>query len=835
MKTFFNKSKKHFMALAIFLLLVSVYFAPSVFSGKEIPMGDIQKWEGMSKELADYAKTDESKDFPVLSWTGSMFSGMPSYSVTNQKVPTNFLNHLEMPFKWLHDSGAGIVLIGLICFYLLMCVMGVSTWLAIAGAIAFAFASYNIIILEAGHITKAYVMAYMPLTLAGMVLVFKNRWLWGGIATILGISLSIKNSHIQITYYLALLCVILYIGYLAVKAKEKDFKSPLRTAGIFIVCIAMAVLPNIGSLYSQYELSQESTRGASELTSATTGSEEKVSSGLDIDYAFAWSYGKAETFTLLIPNFNGGSSGGTLDEHSALYKAAKSHGMRTGKTLQTATYWGDQPFTSGPVYFGALVCFLFVLGMFVIQNPIKWWLLGASVFFILLSWGYNFMPFNEFLFHYLPMYNKFRTVSMALVIPGMLFPIVGIWGLNIIFTQTPERNKLLRALYWALGITGGLCLLFWLAPGAWLDFRSVNDAQYQFPDWYYNALLDDRKSLLQKDALRSLVFILLGAALVWWFIRNREKNARAATYAGIVMMLLVLADLWGVDKRFVNYDSFSTPQATKTFKQTTADQFILQDTDPSYRVLNLNNPFNETNTSYYHKSIGGYNAAKLRRYQELIDHRLNGEIGQIIGALQQVKTFDELKDMQVFQHTPSLNMLNTRYIVFNPEQPPIVNPQAYGNAWFVENYETVANADEEMAALQRIDPRKTAVVDQRFAGMLQGKSISRDENARITLTSYEPVRMRYTSHAATEQLAVFSEVYYPHGWEVTIDGQPAEHFRADWTLRAMFIPAGEHEIEFRFMPHTYITASRIASVSSLIILLLVLAAAGYSVWKSRKD
>ena len=825
MKSIFNASKKHLVALAAFIVLTLVYFAPSVFQGKELPMGDIQKWQGMSKELADYAKTDQAEDFPVLSWTGSMFSGMPSYTVTNQKVPANFLSYLEAPFKWT-GTDAGAVLIGLVCFYILMCVLGANTWIAVAGAIAFAFASYNIIILEAGHVTKAYAIAYMPLTLAGMVLVFREKWLWGSIATLLGVTLSLKSSHIQITYYLALLCVIVFIGYAVGRLRQKDFATLGKATGVLAACVVLAVLPSIGSLYSQYELSKESIRGASELTAATTGDEERPSTGLDIDYAFAWSYGKAETLTMLVPNLYGGSSGGTLDEHSALYQAAKAHGMRTGKTIQTATYWGDQPFTSGPVYFGALVCFLFVLGMFVIPSRMKWWLLGASVFFVLLSWGYNFMAFNEFIFHYLPMYNKFRTVSMALVIPGLVFPLVGIWGLKVIFAQEVDRKRLTRALYWSAGITGGLCLVLWLVPGALFDFRAAADAQYQLPDWYYNALVADRQSLLKKDALRSLVFIVLGAGLIYWYIRQQAngKNTKAATYAGAGLVLLMLCDLWGVDKRFVNYDTFATPKAAQVFKPTAADQFILQDEDPSYRVLNLNNPFNETNTSYYHKSIGGYNAAKLRRYQELIDYRLTGEINQVVNALQQAKTYADLEDMPVFQRTPTLNMLNTRYIIFNPEQPPIVNPQAYGNAWFVPRYEIVENADEEMAALQRIDPRTTAVVARQQAGQVEGKSFVRDSTARITLTSYEPVRMRYRSQSATEQLAVFSEVYYPHGWEATIDGQPAEHFRADWTLRAMLVPPGEHDIEFRFMPRTYIACSRVASASSLLILLLLVGA-----------
>lgn len=829
-----KKILPHVLAIVFFILLVTVYFAPAIFDNKEIRMGDVEKWEGMSKELKDYAQMEESKDFPVLSWTGSMFSGMPAYTVTNQKGPTNFLSYIELPFRVLEKgNGAGIVLLSLICFYILMCVMGVNIYLAIAGSIAFAFASYNFIILDAGHITKANVIAYMPLTIAGMLLVFKEKWLWGIILTILGITFSLKNNHIQITYYLAIFCFILFLAFVVQQIKNKEFVKPFKITGLFIICILIAILPNIGALYVNYEMSNESIRGESELTEKTIGNTEKKSSGLDIEYAFTWSYGKAETMTLLIPNFYGGASGSNLGQDSEVYKAMKSHGAQVGKTVQTATYWGDMPFTSGPVYFGALVCFLFVLGMFVIKSPIKWWIFGVTVFFILLSWGRNFMAFNEFLFHYFPMYNKFRTVSMSLVLPGLIFPIVGIWGLKEIFTQKIDKKKLLKSFYWSLGIVGGLCLIFWIMPGVFLDFRSPNDVQYQFPDWYYDALLKNRESLLKTDAFRSLVFILLGSALIYWYIKSKNA-ANVSKYAAIGIALLILVDLWMVDKRYINDDSFVTKKSINAFKKTNADNFILRDTDPSYRVLNMNNPFNDSYTSYYHKSIGGYNAAKLRHYQELIDYRINKEIGQIGNAFQQVKTYEDLENMTVLQALPTLNMLNMRYIIYNPEQPPIINPNAYGNAWFVENYKFVENADEEMAALDEINPLEIAVVNRKFSENIAGFSFQKDENATIEMISYEPVIVRYKSNAASDQLAVFSEIYYPHGWEATIDGNPVEHFRTDWTLRGMIVPAGEHLIEFKFLPKTYIAALRIGSVSSLLILLLLLGAIGWTCWNYYK-
>lgn len=839
MKSFFKTIQYHLYALVIFVAITCGYFAPAIFQGKTIQQGDMIRYVGMSKEVKDYVKTEESKDFPVVAWTGSMFSGMPSYTASVPKAPKNFISFIEDPIKAIDSGGASIVLASLICFYILMCVMKVNFWLALAGSIAYAFASYNIIILGAGHVTKAYVMAYMPLTIAGILLVFKEKWLLGCMLTILGITLSLKNNHIQITFYLAIFCFVLFLAYMVAEMRKKDYIKPLKIAGLFVACIILAVLPTVGSLYANYEMSKESIRGASELTEATTGKDEKISSGLDMDYAFAWSYGKGETLTLLIPNAYGGATK-AFDTDSETYKALMG-GLRSGRiTEQDANtlysrgleYWGNQPFTEGPVYFGALVCLLFVLGMFVIKNPLKWWLLGATVFFIFLSWGKNFMFFNEFMFHYLPMYNKFRTVSMALVIPGLIFPIVGIWGLKIILNKEVSKAYLLKSLYWSVGIVGGLCFVLWVMPGVFFDFMSASDKQImsQYPDWFYNALIADRKALVQHDALRSLIYVLLGAALLFWYAFGKN-SAKIAKYVAMGVTVLIFVDLWTVDKRYINYDSFTPQKITSSFKMSNADRFILADKDPSYRVLNLNNPFNEVYTSYYHKSIGGYNAAKLRRYQELIDQKLSGEISMIVNSLQRVQTYEDLENMDVFRYTPMLNMLNMRYIIYTPEQTPIVNPYAYGNGWFVDDLEIVENADEELAAVKSIDPLETAVVDRRFADMVDGFDFTKDDEGSIEMITYEPMRIRYKTSAATDQLAVFSEIYYPYGWEASIDGNPVEHFRADWTLRGMIVPAGEHEVEFKFVPKAYITAARIGSVSSLFILILLVAAIGWGIYQ----
>lgn len=827
MKTLLAKWGKHLFAIVIFLAMTVVYFSPAVLDGKMIRQGDMEKAAGMgSSQMDQYAKTAQPGEFSA--WSDAMFGGMPyagGYGNPAPDLPT--YNLIETPLKGIGYLNAGMVFTGLICFYILMCVMGMSTWLAIAGSIAFALASYNIIIIEAGHITKAYVIAYMPITLAGMALLFKRKYLWGAVLFLLGVALSIGNGHIQITYYLMLLCVFIYLGYLVSCVKGKALKEFGLTTAIMVGCVVLAVLPNAQGMYSQWDLGKNSIRGATELTT-TTPSGEQISSGLDKDYAFAWSYGKSELLTLLVPNAYGGASGGALGADSELYKELKAKGAQLGKEVNAPTYWGDKSFTSGPVYMGALLCFLFVLGMFVISNPMKWWLFAGGLFLTLLALGRNLDSFNDFMFHHLPMYNKFRTVEMALVIPGMVLPIIAFGGLRDVLCGQVEDAKLKKGLVASLVITGGLSLILWLMPSLFLDFRSAYDAQYQLPDWYYNALLMDRESLASADALRSLFFILAGAVLLFWYYTSKNRPM-VANYVMVGVAVLMLADLWTVDKRYLNEKNFVRQQPADVYKESVADKAIFEDKDPSFRVLNLNNPFQETTVSYYHHSVGGYYAAKLRRYQELIDHRLQGELNGMIEALQKAQTANDL--MGAFAASPSLNMLNTRYVIYNPEQPPLRNPFAFGNAWFVDQVEIVENADAEIAALNTLNPLVKAVVDKRFADQLKGFTPALDSTATILLESYRPNRLVYKTEAKRDQLAVFSEIYYDPGWNVTIDGKPATHFRADWILRSMIIPAGAHEVVFEFKPQGYITASYVASFSSFAILLLLLAAILYSVGK----
>lgn len=827
---------KHVAALILFLGLVMVYFSPAVFDGKVIRQGDNIKAAGQGGSQVDkYAKTAEPGEFS--GWSDAMFSGMPygpGYGNPAPELPSYSMvdNLLKMP-GYFH---AAMVFTGLVCFYLLMCIMGVNWWLAIAGAIAFAFASYNIIIIEAGHIVKAYVIGYMPVTLAGMFLLFKRKWLWGAVLFLLGVAFSLSNGHVQITYYLVLLSLFIYIGYTVKMIKGKVYADWIKTSLIMAACVILAVLPNAKHMYSNWDLGQHSIRGASELTPKADekGNVEKASSGLDKDYAFQWSYGWKELLTVMVPDVYGGGSGGSLDSSSELYKELKKNGAQVGKEVQTYTYWGDKPFTSGPVYFGALVCFLFVLGMFVIKNPMKWWLLAGSVFLTFLALGRNFDAFNDIMFHYLPLYNKFRTVEMALVIPGFVFPIIGIWGLKEILTEKVEETRLKKSFLWSLGLTGGICLILWLMPSLLLNFQSVYDTQFQnqVPEWYYTALLMDRASLASADALRSLIFILLGAGLLVWFWKSKNKKTTSMVVsAGIA--LLILADLWTVDRRYLNDRNYVKEKPQDTYQESVADKEIFKDTDESFRVFGLNNPWQDTIVSYFHHSIGGYHAVKLRRYQELIDHRLDLEYRNIVGALQKAQSIDDI--MSVLAASPSLNMLNTRYIIYNPDQAPIRNPYAFGNAWFVDQVEIVENADAEIEALNTINPLETAVVDKRFVKDLEGFTPHKDSTASIVLEKYRPNRLTYKTKADSDQLAVFSEIYYQPGWKATIDGKEAPHFRTDWILRGMVIPAGEHTVVFEFYPDTYVLAANVSSYSSFLILLLLIAAIGWSGWKYWKE
>ena len=619
------------------------------------------------------------------------------------------------------------------------------------------------------------------------------------------------------------LCLAIFLGYLVNAIIQKEHSDIIKTVGFTLASVAVAIAINSSRLYSNWEMSKTSIRGKSELSSNVDKKTDK-SSGLDYDYAFAWSYGVSETMTILIPNFNGGASVEELSKESNIAKAMKKEKIPVPKKLQSYTYWGDQPFTSGPVYFGAIICFLFVLSLFVVKNKYKWWIVGVTAFCIILSWGKNFPGINDFLFHYMPMYNKFRTPSMALVIPQLTFPLLGCMALYTIWKGNEDKAFLMKSLFIAGGITGGLCLIFAIMPSLFLNFVSPNDATCGFPDWYMDALLLDRKAILTSDALRSFVFILLASLAIFFMITKKGDN-KVALIVTSCLALLILGDLWSVDKRYLNDSHFVREKRKNSFAMTAADKAILKDKDLSYRVLTLNNPFNDTNVSYYHKSIGGYNAAKLRRYQELIDIYISPEMQQVVGSLRNAKSVYDVDN--AFENTPVLNMLNMRYLIFNETVDPIQNTKSFGNAWFVDEVKMVNNADEEMTSLGKINPRKTALVDVRFKDLVSNVNPIKDSAASVELISYKPDELKYKTSSSQDGVMLFSEVYYQPGWKAYIDGKETDHFRANWILRGMNVPAGVHEIRFEFYPNTF---WNLRWTGFWVALILLLGATAYTVF-----
>lgn len=853
----------HIVAVIAFLAITMIYFSPLI-EGKTLVQGDVKHFDGSAQELREYYE----KEGQSSAWTGSMFSGMPSYQIGIWGGSPNFLDYLEAPLKALGSNSAGAVFTGMLMAYILFCLMGFGPVVSILGAIAYSLSSYNIVILEAGHVTKAWALAYMPLIVAGIMALFKNKILLSGLLVALGLALQIKNNHLQMTYYTGIFCFILFVTYAIEKISQKDIKSLLKASGIMVIALIFAALCNLGNVYGNLEMARESTRGKSELSTPSTS--EKQSSGLDKDYAFAWSYGKAETFSLMVPNIYGGESR-AFDEDSESYKILINLIQNKQISEQDANrlygggsqYWGDMPFTQGTVYFGVIICFLFLLGMTIIQNKLKWGLLATTILFIFLAWGKNLEWFNDLFFYHFPLYSKFRAVSTALVVPALSMVIIAAWGVKEFFSGRVEAQKLKKALYISFGVVGGLCLLFWIMPNAFFNFTSSLDEQRGLTSvpQYYEAILEQRKGLLTADAFRSLVFVSLAGIILYFSLRTKADKQKIALYATSGLIILVLADLWSVDKRYLNEKTFVKKDTykTETFKQTVADQSILSDKHPSYRVLNVNDPFNDANTSYFHKSIGGYHAAKLKRYQELIENRLGGEVqevGQYVGTYFQ-KEYTRLQSATLtagdnpqamlvsavqdsiqpyLQSMVALNMLNAKYIIFHPELPAIVNENALGNAWFVDEYKFVNNADEEIAEITSLwSPKQTAIIDKRFEQEVAGLNIVADSTATIELTEYKPNRLKYKAKAGGEQLAVFSENYFSDGWQAYVDGEKVPHFRADWTLRALRVPAGEHEIEFVFKANGYYTSRTIVSVSSAILILLLIGMLGIPFIRRKQD
>lgn len=787
-------------AIIIFLIISLVYFAP-LLEGKKVQQGDIRNWTGMSKEIVDFrAKTGEE---PL--WTNSMFGGMPAYQISTQ-YPANLMKKVDSVLRLGLPGPAGLLFISFLGFFILLLVLKTDPWTALIGALAYGFSSYFFIILEAGHNSKAHAMAYMAPVVAGVILTYRGKYLAGGVLTALAASLQLTANHLQITYYLLLTLLIIAAGLKIVAFKEKQLSTFFKATGVLAAAALIAVLPSITNLWVTWEYGKESTRGKSELTV----NEKNQTAGLDKDYVTQWSYGIGETWSLLVPNVKGGASDALGNHEDALQKADP---LMRQYVAQSNAYWGNQPFTSGPVYVGAIVVFLFVLGLIIVKGALKWALLIATILSIMLAWGHNFMPLSDFFLDYIPGYNKFRAVSMTLVIAELCIPILAFLALNQIVNGKTNFNEFRKPVLIAIGITAGVTLIFALIPTAFFDFMSAQEA-IQYADMkaknadaatqvslFTNSLEAVRISIFKADAFRSFLFILLaGAVIIVWSYMKLHK-----AFLFIALTLLVIGDMYTINRRYLNEKDFvKASLVDKPFVPTSADKLILKDTDPDFRVLNLaTNTFNDASTSYFHKSIGGYHGAKLERYQELIDHQISKN------------------NMNV------LHMLNTKYFIIPNEkrQPEVqINTGALGNAWFVDSCRMVNNANQEMEALGSFDPKTTAIVDKRFTTLLDGLTPATDTLSVISLESYSPNHLVYKSNTTTNRLAVFSEIYYPHGWNAYIDGKLVPHFRVNYVLRAMMVPAGQHTIDFRFEPKAYHTGETIAYFGSLLILLLIIAA-----------
>ena len=782
----FKGAVPHVFALAAFLLITFVYFQP-LFEGKKIYQGDIVNYKGMSQELTEY-RAETGKE---ALWTNRMFGGMPAYQISHH-TPSNLTRYADKIVSFNFPREASFVLIAFIGFYILLLSMGLAPPMAIAGALGFGLTSYLFIIIEAGHNTKAHAMAYMAPVLAGIIMAYKGKLLRGSAITALFLALQLRANHLQITYYLLMIVLAFGIFELVHAIKEKRVPQFVKTGMVLFFAAILAIGANIEKIWTTYEYGKYSTRSQSELT--IDGDQENKTTGLNKDYATSWSYGKMETFNLMIPNLMGGASGSELSEDSDVYQVLKKNRVPNAKNIikRMPTYWGDQPFTSGPVYIGAVICFLFVLGAFIVKGRLKWWLITCTLLSFALAWGHNMMWLTDIFLDYVPGYNKFRSVSMILVIAELTIPLLGFLALKEILSEKIGKKELIKSLKFALGITGGLCVLFAFVGPSLFNFTSNGDAQ--LPNFMVSALEADRASLLRSDALRSLFFILLTGLSIYLFHTKKIKMFAFAT----VLAVLVLADMLPVNKRYLNADDFvKARKMEQPFKKTLVDAQILEDKELNFRVYNLAERLDAgARTSYFHNNIAGYHGAKLKRYQELMDLQLSKANASVV------------------------NMLNTKYIIRKGPSGDLIasqNPSRYGPAWLVKEVEVVANADEEMNLLSTFDLSNKALVDQRF-GL---SSTSYSATGSILLSSYEPNHLVYDVNVDEVSFAVFSEIFYDKGWNAYINGELNAHYRVNYVLRGMNLPKGEYQVEFKFEPQSVAIGSSISLVSSCLIYLLL--------------
>lgn len=809
------------IAILAFIVISFIYFFPAITEDRILFQHDTVAGAGAGQEAKEYYERTGER----TRWTNALFGGMPTYQMSPSYDSTEPLTFVQKVYHLFLPNYVWLTFIMMLGFYILLRAFGIPAWLAGLGGIIWGFSSYFFILIAAGHIWKFITLAYIPPTIAGIVLAYRKKYLLGGIITSLFMAMQILSNHVQMTYYFLFVILFMVGAFFEDAWRKKELPQFFKATGVLIVAGLIGVSINLSNLYHTYEYSKETMRGKSELKYEGAAAKQ-TSSGLNRDYITQWSYGIGETFSLLVPNVKGGASVPLSRSEKAMEKA---NPMYSSLYSQLTQYFGDQPMTSGPVYVGAFVLMLFILGCFIVKGPMKWALLGATIFSILLSWGKNFMGLTDFFIDYIPMYNKFRAVSSILVIAEFTIPLLAILTLKEILTKPELLKEKLKYIYISFGLTGGLALLFAIAPRlffpTYIPGNEMAALQNALPADQLSPIIANleemRVHLFTSDAWRSFFIVTIGTLLLLAYNAKKLK----ATWTVAAIALLCLGDMWSVNKRYL-YDEQFIPKSeqTATFRKTQTDELILQDPSLDYRVLNFaGNTFEENNTSYWHKSVGGYHAAKLRRYQEMIDHHIAKEMQ---AAYQEVATAGGQMDSVNAAKFPVLNMLNTKYFIFPAGQQgqtvPIENPYTFGNAWFIDKIQYVNNANEEIDAIGQVDLQQTAIVDSKFKEALKGVNEGyKDSLSTIRLTSYEPNQLVYETSSPQDGIVVFSEIYYP-GWTATIDGKPADIARADYILRAMNVPAGKHTIEMRFDPQSLHITEGIAYGAMALLLVGVI-------------
>ena len=809
------------IAILAFIVISFIYFFPAITEDRILFQHDTVAGAGAGQEAKEYYERTGER----TRWTNALFGGMPTYQMSPSYDSTEPLTFVQKVYHLFLPNYVWLTFIMMLGFYILLRAFGIPAWLAGLGGIIWGFSSYFFILIAAGHIWKFITLAYIPPTIAGIVLAYRKKYLLGGIITALFMAMQILSNHVQMTYYFLFVILFMVGAFFEDAWRKKELPQFFKATGVLIVAGLIGVSINLSNLYHTYEYSKETMRGKSELKYEGAAAKQ-TSSGLNRDYITQWSYGIGETFSLLVPNVKGGASVPLSRSEKAMEKA---NPMYSSLYSQLTQYFGDQPMTSGPVYVGAFVLMLFILGCFIVKGPMKWALLGATIFSILLSWGKNFMGLTDFFIDYIPMYNKFRAVSSILVIAEFTIPLLAILTLKEILTKPELLKEKLKYIYISFGLTGGLALLFAIAPRlffpTYIPGNEMAALQNALPADQLSPIIANleemRVHLFTSDAWRSFFIVTIGTLLLLAYNAKKLK----ATWTVAAIALLCLGDMWSVNKRYL-YDEQFIPKSeqTATFRKTQTDELILQDPSLDYRVLNFaGNTFEENNTSYWHKSVGGYHAAKLRRYQEMIDHHIAKEMQ---AAYQEVATAGGQMDSVNAAKFPVLNMLNTKYFIFPAGQQgqtvPIENPYTFGNAWFIDKIQYVNNANEEIDAIGQVDLQQTAIVDSKFKEALKGVNEGyKDSLSTIRLTSYEPNQLVYETSSPQDGIVVFSEIYYP-GWTATIDGKPADIARADYILRAMTVPAGKHTIEMRFDPQSLHITEGIAYGAMALLLVGVI-------------